>query len=152
MNKEYILREHLEYNNGSIIESVTGRVLHIGIHPQGYKVLSYKGKQWYAHRVIYTLVYGEIPEGHEVDHKDRDKGNNEPDNLRLSTRCQNNRNRKAPDRANGLPTGVYKVGDKFRCVVQKDKRQYSKTCYSVDEATEWVKEKRRELHGEFYCD
>ena len=35
------------------------------------------------HRCVFETVNGKIPDGFQVHHKDRDKGNNEPDNLEL---------------------------------------------------------------------
>lgn len=44
-------------------------------------------------RLVYSNVFGEIPKGYEVDHKDRDRQNNFPDNLRLVTKRENNLNK-----------------------------------------------------------
>ena len=45
-------------------------------------------------RLVYSNVYGEIPKGCEIDHIDRNRKNNFPDNLRLATRLENNKNRR----------------------------------------------------------
>src|ERR1700747_2936160 len=50
------------------------------------------GKKLYLHRIIYAIYHGEMPEGKEVDHKDRNPLNNLPDNLRAATRGLNNFN------------------------------------------------------------
>ena len=41
------------------------------------------------YRLVYMAFIGHIPDGMEVDHKDRDRSNNCYDNLRLATRSQN---------------------------------------------------------------
>lgn len=55
------------------------------------------GDAYYAHRVVWAIVYGEWPDG-EVDHIDLDKKNNAISNLRLATRSENMRNRSALSR------------------------------------------------------
>ncbi|WP_414691469.1 HNH endonuclease [Noviherbaspirillum sp.] len=42
-----------------------------------------------AHRAVWTLFRGEIPEGTDLNHMDGDKTNNNPANLELATRSQN---------------------------------------------------------------
>ena len=58
---------------------------------KGYGVFDQKvdGKRarWYAHRLIYTLVFGKIPKGLEVDH---DCHNLDPD-CRAKDQCQHRR-------------------------------------------------------------
>lgn len=45
-----------------------------------------------AHRVVWELIYGPIPEGMEIDHIDRDRKNNALSNLRLVTSAGNSWN------------------------------------------------------------
>lgn len=60
----------------------------------GYEFICYKvGGVVCIHRLIYEAFKGEIPEGMEIDHIDRNKRNNNPDNLRVVTKIENNRNR-----------------------------------------------------------
>lgn len=42
-----------------------------------------------AHRVVYRYFYGDIPEGHIVDHEDRIRTNNRPTNLEPITQQEN---------------------------------------------------------------
>lgn len=55
---------------------------------QGYVTLVICGKQYMAHRVVWALHHGAWPEL-QLDHKDLDKGNNKPSNLRTATSSQN---------------------------------------------------------------
>lgn len=59
--------------------------------PRGI-VLRIMQKDLYAHRVIWEMVNGPIPQGMVIDHIDRNPFNNSLSNLRLATRGQNNYN------------------------------------------------------------
>lgn len=63
--------------------------------PNGYWRVMINGKWWYAHRLVWILHHGTpIPEGHEVDHRDGNNGDNRPGNLRLARPAENKANRK----------------------------------------------------------
>jgi DNA-directed RNA polymerase specialized sigma subunit len=47
-------------------------------------------------------VYGEIPKGYEIDHIDRNRHNNYPENLRLVTKSENNQNKDIKGEKNGF--------------------------------------------------
>lgn len=53
-------------------------------------------------RIVYSNVYGEIPKGYEIDHIDRDRKNNYPENLRLVTKKENNKNKDIKGENNGF--------------------------------------------------
>ena len=60
----------------------------------GYEFICYKTRNIvYVHRLVYEVFKGEVPEGMEIDHIDRNKHNNNPDNLRVVTRAENCKNR-----------------------------------------------------------
>ena len=61
------------------------RPLKIQTLPNGYKYVRLGSKDkslHYVHRLVWKAFNGEIPEGYEIDHKDRDKNNNSLSNLR----------------------------------------------------------------------
>lgn len=121
----------------------------------GYLAFGLMGRKWSVHRVIWALTYGPIPEGMIIDHINRDRMDNAIDNLRLATRCQNGRNRTAnPNKASGLPKGVYFDCSKFvyKGIVEANGKRSTKNFHCLEDAIEWTQAKRRELHGEFYCD
>lgn len=73
----------------------------------GYLRVSFKGKNIRVHRIIWILIYGEIPSSHVVDHIDGNKLNNRISNLRLCTQNQNTLNRRMhSNNASGFK-GVY---------------------------------------------
>lgn len=53
-------------------------------------------------RLIYSNIYGEIPKGYEIDHIDRNRKNNFPENLRLVTKVENNQNKDIKGEKNGF--------------------------------------------------
>lgn len=61
------------------------------------------GNSLLAHRIIWEMHYGPIPEGLEIDHLDRDPHNNRLSNLRLATQSENRCN--APMRSHNT-TGL----------------------------------------------
>lgn len=83
----------------------------------GYLTVGVRGREYLAHRLVWLLVNGEIPEGLEIDHIDRNPANNKLDNLRLVNRAGNNRNR-APYSKHGTPKGVHKHGAKYRARIR----------------------------------
>ena len=59
----------------------------------GYRVGSFCSKFWREHRLIWTLLNGDIPEGLEIDHINYNKSDNRIINLRLCTHHQNSQNK-----------------------------------------------------------
>jgi len=53
------------------------------------------GKTFLAHRIIWTMEKGPIPERMQIDHIDVNAHNNRLDNLRLATNAQNSHNQPA---------------------------------------------------------
>ena len=71
-------------------QSGDGRAGSVDAH--GYRVVHIDGTSYKAHRVIWSIMTGEQPPC-EIDHIDRDRGNNRWDNLRDGTNCVNQTNR-----------------------------------------------------------
>lgn len=83
------------------------------LHPQGY--VQRRGprdesgfrRTEYLHQAVFARHHGELPEGTEIDHIDRNKLNNLPDNLRAATSGLNKANRgKLRSNTSGF-VGVY---------------------------------------------
>lgn len=118
----------------------------------GYQVISLKGKLYYVHRVVWSLVYGEIPEGYEIDHIDRNPSNNHIDNLRLASKCDNMRYRRLASKANGLPIGVSVYKEGYRAMLKVNGKRYSKVVSTIQEANQWLSIERARHHKEFSRD
>jgi hypothetical protein len=73
--------------------TVRDRVLKPYKHTGGYVALKFqvnhKPHHRYVHRLVCETWHGPGPEGHEVLHRDGDKTNNTPENLRWGTRYEN---------------------------------------------------------------
>ncbi|WPJ68535.1 hypothetical protein OMDBNIEC_00049 [Salmonella phage STP-SP5] len=66
------------------------------IDAAGYVKTRYNNQQLHAHRIIWEMFKGPIPEGLMIDHIDRNRSNNRIENLRLVSRSGNAKNQKLP--------------------------------------------------------
>lgn len=114
----------------------------------GYFRVKVDEKSYAVHRLIFLWHKGYLPKF--VDHKDTIKTHNWIDNLRESTKAQNQHNRSAPSTNSSgyknisiLPSGNYRVQ------IRKAGICYSNTSPTLEEAIEWRDVKLKELHGEF---
>lgn len=75
----------------------------------GYGRVPYNGKRILAHRLVWELFNGPIPDGTEIDHIDGDRANNAPLNLRAVSRTLNTRNQKQRSTNTSGKTGVCRL-------------------------------------------
>lgn len=78
-------------------------------HPRGYGEVRHEGRKWRAHRLVWTLLVGEIPKGLEIDHLCRNTGCVNPDHLEPVTHGENMR------RSPASQLGAAKVRAKTHC-------------------------------------
>ena len=55
------------------------------LNHHGYYSVMVARRRVQAHRVVFEMLVGEIPDGVQIDHVDRDRANNRIENLRLVT-------------------------------------------------------------------
>ena len=102
----------------------------------------------YMHQIILPKIKGK-----EIEHKDRNRLNNQINNIRYATRSQNHANRKKSE--NSLYKGVRLKIDRFRnkpwqATIRKDYKNYYLGYYSTaQEAAIAYNKKVIELYGEF---
>jgi hypothetical protein len=83
-------------------------------------MIEFFGKNCGAHRIIWEMHYGEIPDKMVIDHKDGNPWNNRLDNLRLATFAQNTQNSgKKPWNTSGVKGVVFN---------KKNNNWYSSIC------------------------
>lgn len=58
----------------------------------GYYRVGVNGTKVQAHVIVWEMHHGAVPEGYEVDHRDRNRANNLIDNLRVVTHTYNMHN------------------------------------------------------------
>lgn len=106
-----------------------------------------------AHRIVWMMHNGHIPEGYTIDHKDNDPSNNHIDNLRLATHSQNTSNRRLVYGVNNSGyKGVFHVArvNKWRAQITANGKCKSLGYFDTPEQghAAYVKAANK-LHGEF---
>ena len=120
------------------------------IHNTGYRVVRVQNKLLACHHIAYYLHHGVWPP-QSLDHQDGDKLNNHPDNLRLASTQENQRNqKKRADNTSGV-TGVSwcKTWDRWRANITISGEQKALGYFlSFDEAA--ATRKRAEVEHDFH--
>lgn len=88
----------------------------------GYRQVAIAGKRYSVHRLVAEAFFGEIPDGYEVDHINRNRGDNSVENLRIVTPSENQRNTSQNDRVDARG-GTHKYEDKKQYQREKDARR-----------------------------
>lgn len=131
--------------NGRLAGKVAGST------DKGYRIVKFDDRKYAAHRLIWKLAYGSIPNDMQIDHIDGNGLNNRLDNLRLVTNQENQANRHADNkRKNGVKfKGVYKHNNKFKAeITTKSGRLYLGLFNTPEEAAHAYNEAANEHHGE----
>lgn len=103
-----VLYNKVDRGGGAIAGRKSG-----GVYGNGYIYVSIGNKAYLAHRIIYEMRHGEIPQGMQVDHIDHNRTNNADSNHRLVSHKQNGRNIKKKITNSSGFTGV--CWDNRRC-------------------------------------
>jgi hypothetical protein len=118
------------------------------VDSQGYRQICIDYKLYRAHRLVYLMFNGFVPEF--LDHIDGNPSNNKIENLREATQQENQRN-KGPQLRN--KTGVKNVSkrkNKYRVGFTFEGKHIHGGYYdTIEEAAEVAKIKRQQLHKEF---
>lgn len=121
--------------------------------PSGYCQVRIPGGNWfvYTHRIVWMLANNkEIPEGnYQVDHINRDRTNNTPENLRLIHQYWNCI-RREHQKADGLPSNIHKTSTGYQARFSFEGKGYKADYSSIKECQDWLKEKRTQLVGIYH--
>lgn len=118
-----------------------------------YIAVNFFGHRDRAHRIVWMMNNGPIPDGYTVDHRDNDPSNNHIDNLRLATHSQNTANRRKVHAVNKSGyKGVFWVSHarKWRAQIKMNGKCKSLGYFDTPEqGHEAYKIAANILHGEF---
>lgn len=91
----------------------------------GYRYVRVYGKLLLAHRIIWEMFNGPIPEGMEVDHIDTNPSNNDISNLRLATSSNNkwNMNRPSHNTSGFKGVSLFKATGKYEAYIKFNGRK-----------------------------
>ena len=131
--------------------SIAGRVK----KDSGYRYITINKQECAAHRIAWLLVTTKDPYPYEIDHKDRNKGNNAFHNLRPATIRQNSSNRKiGSNNTSGHKSITYQSHQTSNpwvvCIHQQNRSHYVGSFPTLKMAIEARDKKGKELYGDFY--
>lgn len=121
------------------------------LHPDGYRRICYRKRNYGVHRLIWLYVYGQMPSQH-IDHINGQTADNRITNLRLASAAENHWNMgKAKINTSGFKNVFWSKKDKkwFVSVTKERKRHYITGFQTAAEANEAAITLREKLHGQF---
>lgn len=132
---------------GVTVGSVAGSV----DRGHGYSRIKIDERLYLAHRLAWLYVYGEWP-AQQIDHRDRDRGNNRINNLRCATASENMFNKPIYKNNSSGAKGVswHKQHRKYIATIHcNGKSRHLGLFATVDEASAVYQEACKRLHGQF---
>jgi hypothetical protein len=122
------------------------------INNHGYCVIRYKYRCYMAHRIIWEMCTGPVPDNVPIDHRDRNRSNNRIKNLRIATQSQNNMNSSLRDDSTSGYKGVrwHKQRQKWCSQICVNKKSIHLGFFDcIREAAEHYEAARNKYFGEF---
>lgn len=101
-----------------------GRRKDDGSYKDRYRCTVVDGTKYKHHRLVWIFFNGAIPEGVMIDHRDGDKLNNHPSNLRLATNADNVHNRGANQNNSTGFKNVCRHNKGFRVEIKINGKRY----------------------------
>lgn len=115
----------------------------------GYVVLGFRGKKYYAHRIAWLLFHDEQPE--ELDHVNGVRSDNRIGNLRRTERLSNAKNIRIDKKTTSGVRGVRitKHGIEARVICDGVLYRKSFKHSELEESISWVQSMRDSLHKQY---
>jgi len=120
------------------------------VSDQGYIIVAIEGERYRAHRIIFLMHHGYLPDF--LDHIDGNRQNNKIENLRECTKSQNQCNAKiSTNNTSGIKCVSWNKKMKgWRVVITfKGKEKYCGTFWDIYTADLTAKRERIKMHAEF---
>jgi hypothetical protein len=142
-----LIKELFYYEDGKLFNKTkTAKRIKIGeesgcLNGGGYRHIMINGKNYQAHRLIYIFHNGEITDNLQIDHINKNRSNNNIENLRLVTKQENDFNRSAK--------GYYfhKPSNKFMAKITLNGKQTHLGSFSTaEEARDAYLEAKKKFH------
>jgi hypothetical protein len=156
MITQELAHQLFEYRDGALYWKIrASRGVYAGdkvgfVHPTGYRRFMYKRKGYAAHRIIWLMHHGNLPD--QIDHKDLNKLNNNIENLRAVNNAQNQQNVKLRKDNTTSAKNVFwnKMVKKWAVIVVADKKRRNIGYFKDLELADLVATMAREkYHGAF---
>ena len=141
---------------GKIYRLKKRRWVEVGrLRKDGYLTFDLNSKPEYNHRFIYEFMYGKIPSGMCVNHKNHKRDDNRIDNLELVTISQNSQYmKKGKNNKSGCPNiSWHAQNKKYVIQFQVDKKNKHFGCYAElnNETIDKRNEIAHKLNTNFTC-
>ena len=123
------------------------------LQKDGYRSVGLDKKLYQEHIIIWEMFNGPVPNGFNIDHKNKNRSHNFLSNLRLATRLDNSANVSLSVRNSTGFKGVSFINSikKYEAKITRNKKRLHLGYFSTAEAASEVYEaKAKELAGEFY--
>lgn len=146
-----LLRQLFEYRDGDLYNKVDRHTAKAGeiagvIRKNGYRHIKISGRHYYAHRLVFMMHHGYMPE--MIDHADGNRGNNRIENLRQADYSKNGMNGVTPKNNTTGCKNVYlhKPSGKHQVLLTVNKKLKSFGYYKDFELAELVAVEARNKH------
>lgn len=107
------LEKRYEVSNNGAIRDINTNKIFKGSLRNGYVRYRLDGKQYSAHRLVYQMFVGEIPNGYVIDHINGNRSDNRLENLRCITQSENMYNAQKNGHKGQKKVAQYDKSDNF---------------------------------------
>lgn len=121
------------------------------VRPDGYVTIIVRRRPYAASRLAWFYVHGRWPQG-DIDHKDRNPGNNRLSNLREATRTQNNFNTRvrADSRTGVKGVSLHRASGLYFASIKLNGRVHSLGYHrTIEDAARARRDGEARIQGEF---